>query len=72
MIPEMLVEDGTKLDLSKKKIAFGTYVLAYAGTMNTIKGRATSAIALRMSNNASGCYFTSLHTVKRIPSHWWE
>ena len=57
MSPGILVEGRPKLDFSKKKAAFGTYVLAYAGATNTMKGRATPAISLRISNNVGGYHF---------------
>ena len=37
-----------------------------------MKGRATPAIALRMSNNDGGYYFMSLHTGKRIHGYQWD
>ena len=72
MSPAMIVEGRPKLDFSKRKVAFGTYVLVYAGTYNDMKGRATPAIALRMSNNDGGYYFMSLHTGKRIHGYHWK
>ena len=54
MSPGMIVEGRPKIDFSKKKVAFGTYVLVTEGIDNSMKGRATPANALRMSNNDGG------------------
>ena len=67
----MIVEGRPKLDLSKKEVVFGTYVLAYAGTTNTMKKRATPVIAIRISDNTGGYYFTSLHICKHMHSYQW-
>ena len=68
----MIVEGRVKLDFSNKRVAFGAYVLVYTGTYNDMKGRATPAITLRMSNNDGGYSFISLHTGKRIHGYYWK
>ena len=54
MSSEIIVEGRPKFDFSKKKVTFGTYVLAYIGTTNTMKKRAIPVIALRISKNTGG------------------
>jgi len=71
MSPGMIVEGRPKIDFSKKKVVFGTYVLVTEGSDNSMKGRATPAIVLRMSNNDGGYFFMSLHTGKRIHGYQW-
>ena len=51
MSPASIVEGRTKIDFSKKKVSFGTYVLAYAGTTSNIKSRDTPVTDLRMTIN---------------------
>ena len=67
-----LVEGKPKLDLKRKLIPFGAYALVYTRTTNDNQPRAVPAIALRMSNNAGGHYFMSLHTGKRIHGFQWD
>jgi len=61
MSPAMIVEGQPKINFSSKMIAFGAYALVYSTTKNTMKGRSTSSIALRMSNNAGGYFYESTH-----------
>ena len=70
--PATIVEGKPKLDFKRKMIPFGAYALVYTGTTNNNKPRAVPAIALRMSNNAGGHYFMSLHTGKRIHGFQWD
>ena len=62
----MIVEGKLKLDVSKKKVTFGTYDLAYSETNKNTKGRTTPEIALRISNNDGGYYVMSLHICNHI------
>ena len=70
--PATMVEGKPKLDLKRKMIPFGAYALVYTRTTNDNQPRAVPAIALRMSNNAGGHYFMSLHTGKRIHGFQWD
>ena len=54
MCPTTIMEGIPKLDLNKKMILFGTDELAYIGTSNTIISRATTAVALMISNDVGG------------------
>ena len=64
--PATIVEGIPKMDFKREMIAFGSYALVYTGTSNDNKSRAVPAIALKMSNNAGGHYFMSLHSDRRI------
>ena len=70
--PSTIVEGKPKLDFKRKIITFGSYALVYSGTTNTMKGRATPAISLKMSNSAGGHYFMSLYTGKQIHGYKWD
>lgn len=59
------------MDFNKNMIAFGAYALVYTDTSNNNTPRTVPAVALRMSNNAGGHYFMSLHSGKRIHGYKW-
>ena len=70
--PSTVVEGKVKLDLSKDIIVFGAYALVYTDTINNMKSRAVTAIALKQSNNTGGHYCMSLYSGKRIHSYKWK
>ena len=70
--PTMIMEGIPKLDLNKKMILFGTDELAYIGTSNTIISRATTAVALMISNDVGGQYSMCIHTGKHIHMYIWN
>ena len=65
------MEGKPKMDFNKNMIAFGAYALVYTDTSNNNTPRTVPAVALRMSNNAGGHYFMSLHSGKRIHGYKW-
>ena len=69
MSPGMSVEGRSKFDFSKKKVAFGTYILAYTCTTHSMKKKATSAHAFRIPNSTGEYYIMSLYMGKRIHSY---
>ena len=70
--PATIVEGKPKMDFKRDMIAFGAYALVYTDTSNNNTPRTVPAIALRMSNNAGGHYFMSLHSGKRIHGYKWK
>ena len=58
--------------LSKPKIYFGAYALAYTKTNNYMTTRGVPDIAPQESNRQGGFYFMSLHSVKQIHSFNWK
>ena len=58
--------------MSKKRVAFGEYVLDYVGTPNNMIKRGVPEIALKVSNDVVFFYFMSLYTERRIHSYTWN
>ena len=58
--------------MSKKRVAFGEYVLAYVGTSNNMIKRGVPEIALNVSNDVVFFYFMSLYTGRRIHRYIWN
>ena len=58
--PSTLVTGAPQPDFNRKRVPFGSYVMAYKGTRNDMSARSTPAIALRESNEFGGFYFLSL------------
>ena len=52
--PAMLVHGDDKPNYKTKRVPFGTYVIAYTGTDNTMDKRSVPAIALQQSNEFGG------------------
>ena len=72
MSPATIVEGRSKLDLSQKRLPYGTYAQVWIGTKNNMTERTVPGIALRASNSKGGMYFMSLYTGKRLNSYVWE
>ena len=72
MAPSLILEGRQKMDLSKKRVEFGAYVLAYVGTSNNMRKRGVPAIALKASNEVGGFYFMSPYSGKKIHSYIWN
>ena len=70
--PSTLVTGSPQPDFNKRRIPFGSYVMAYKGTQNNMSARAVPAIALRESNEFGGFYFMSLDTGNRFHSRKWD
>ena len=64
MAPSLIVEGRQKKYLSKKRVEFGAYVLAYVVTRNNMRKRGVPAIALKASNEVGGFYFMSPYSGK--------
>ena len=69
--PSKLLDGIDDPDMSLKRIGFGSYALAYAGTNNNMEERSVPSIALSQSNQTGGNFFMSLDTGKRFHSHGW-
>ena len=63
---EILMEGQDNPDLNNKRIAFGSYALAYLGTDNKMNYRSTPSIALSESNQTGGNFFMSLQSGKKF------
>ena len=72
MSPATIVLGSPKPNMKYKRIVFGSYAMAYAGTSNKMKSRSIPAIALNPSNEHGGHYFISLYTGKRLNSYEWK
>jgi hypothetical protein len=72
MSPGTMVDGRSKLDVSLKRINFGSYAFIHIDTNNTMKSRSVPGIALRPSNDNGGHYFLNLETNKRIHSYNWD
>ena len=72
MGPSTIIEIFQRLDLSKKRLEFGAYILDFFGTSNNMKERGAPEIALKASNGVGGFYFMSLYTGKKIYSYIWN
>ena len=72
MSPATIVTGQPKPDMSKKRISFGSYTMAYTSTTNTMKSRSVPAIALSESNKIGGSYFMLLYTGKLIHGFDWN
>ena len=59
------VERRKKIDSAQNGIYFGSYVLVYVGTTNTIKRRSLQVIALEASNNPGGAYLETTNNRHR-------
>ena len=70
--PSTLVTGSPQPNFNKKRVPFGSYVMAYKGTKNDMSARAIPAIALRESNDFGGFYFLSLETGNRFHSKKWD
>ena len=70
--PATIVEGKPKMDFKREMIAFVAYALVYTGTSNDNKPKIVPAKALKMSNNASGHYFMSLYSGRRIHGFKWK
>ena len=57
MSPGTMVDGRSKLDVSLKRINFGSYAFIHIDTNTTMKSRSILGIALRPSNNNGGHYF---------------
>ena len=55
--PTMLVQGDDRSDYKVKRIGFGTYIMTYVGTNNTVETRAVPAISSQQSNVFGGYYF---------------
>ena len=66
--PSTLVTGTPQPDFNKRRVPFGSYIMAYKGTKNDMSARAIPSIALRESNEFRGFYFLSLETGKRFHS----
>ena len=58
------VEEIPKLDTVQEKIAFGSYAMLNIVTTNTMKIRCDPDIAIKASNDYSGCNFMTILTGK--------
>ena len=72
MSPAAIVIGKHSPDMSKKRISFGSYAMAYIGTKNSMKRRSVPSIALRESNENGGYYFMSLHTGRELHTNEWD
>ena len=67
-----LLPNANNPDLNNKRIAFGSYALAYLGTDNKMNYRSTPSIALSESNQTGGNFFMSLQSGQKFHSNRWE
>ena len=69
--PATILRGDSNPDCNVNRVAFGTYVMVYTGTNNTMETRAVPAVALKQSNIFGGYYFLSLQTSEVISSNKW-
>ena len=55
--PATILRGDSNPDCNVNRVAFGTYVMVYIGTQNTMETRAVPAVALKQSNIFGGYYF---------------
>ena len=70
--PSTLVTGTPQPDFNKRRVPFGSYVMAYKGSKNDMSARAIPVIALRESNEFGGFYFHSLETGNKFHSKKWD
>ena len=70
--PSNILEGKGDIDVSVKRVPFGSYVLTYVGTKNNMQARSVPAIALSESNESGGNFFMSILTGKKLHSNKWE
>ena len=60
MSPATIVQGLPKPNMKYKRIVFGAHAMVYAGTNNKLEARCVPAVALNLSNEHGGHYFTDL------------
>ena len=59
------------IDFKTSRVPFGTYVMAYVGTNNSMEARSVPAISLKQSNIFGGYFFLSLESMRVLHSRKW-
>ena len=70
--PANIVDGSINPDCQRKRIVYGAYALAYAGTNTNMTSRAVPAISLYESNDFDGQFFMNLETAQRFHSKRWS